>query len=78
MKYFCILQSYISIYHLSEHVNKCNLKTHFSIIHVSMYRVSKKKVRFSLEAYISASRVSNDKTKTTIGKVFQRAFQNSP
>ena len=35
-----------------------------------IYRVSQKKVRFSLEAYISASRVSNDKTKTTIGKVF--------
>ena len=41
MKYFCILQSYISIYHLSEHVNKCNLKTHFSIIHVSMYLYDK-------------------------------------
>ena len=45
---------------------------------IQKYRVSQKKVRFSLEAYISASRVSNDKTKTTIGKVFQRAFQNSP
>ena len=40
--------------------------------------VPPKKGRFFLEAYISASRVLNDKTKTTIGKVFQRAFQNSP
>ena len=48
------------------------------IILICIYRVSPKKLRFSLEAYISASRVLNDKTKTTIGKVFQRAFQNSP